>query len=408
MMKIQYKIFNTFLVIGLLFILSCADDPAPTLMDLPAGGQPAPIINSIEPQDVGLAGVTVLTITGSNFAPGVDSVSVTFNGTKGTVLSVTNTQIKVRAANVVADTVQIKVASYKSENFSNIVNYKLLTASEEYFAFDPNNGQVPYAFIFNNSGDMLVSIDNAGIKKITPQKVLSDYIPKGNAQKWDCLKFGPNFELYGSRTINAIWKLVEGIAPSSTWVSLTSGVFAKDIEFDSNNNLWVVGPANRVLRIDQNKVVTTFTVTGTYKSARVFNNALYIAGNNGTTEGIWKIPILANGDLDIANQELYFDLWQSYTGKIAFAITFAADGDLIIGTDRDPDPLIVVHPDKSSEVLYPGIIKAGKVIFLYWSPSSSSLFFTREVKKDAANKIIYTQSVIRVEMQKSGAPYYGN
>lgn len=169
-MKIQYKIFNTFLVIGLLFILSCADDPAPTLMDLPAGGQPAPIINSIEPQDVGLAGVTVLTITGSNFAPGVDSVSVTFNGAKGTVLSVTNTQIKVRAANVVADTVQIKVASYKSENFSNIVNYKLLTASEEYFAFDPNNGQVPYAFIFNNSGDMLVSIDNAGIKKITPQK----------------------------------------------------------------------------------------------------------------------------------------------------------------------------------------------------------------------------------------------
>ena len=408
MMKIQYKIFNTFLVIGLLFILSCADDPAPTLMDLPAGGQPAPIINSIEPQDVGLAGVTVLTITGSNFAPGVDSVSVTFNGTKGTVLSVTNTQIKVRAANVVADTVQIKVASYKSENFSNIVNYKLLTASEEYFAFDPNNGQVPYAFIFNNSGDMLVSIDNSGIKKITPQKVLSDYIPKGNAQKWDCLKFGPNFELYGSRTINAIWKLVEGIAPSSTWVSLTSGVFAKDIEFDSNNNLWVVGPANRVLRIDQNKVVTTFTVTGTYKSARVFNNALYIAGNNGTTEGIWKIPILANGDLDIANQELYFDLWQSYTGKIAFSITFAADGDLIIGTDRDPDPLIVVHPDKSSEVLYPGIIKAGKVIYLYWSPSSSSLFFTREVKKDAANKIIYTQSVIRVEMQKSGAPYYGN
>jgi len=105
---------------------------------------------------------------------------------------------------------------------------------------------------------------------------------------------------------------------------------------------------------------------------------------------------------------LYFDLWQSYTGKTAFAITFAADGDLIIGTDRDPDPLIVVHPDKNSEVLYPGIIKAGKVIYLYWSPTSNSLFFTREVKKDAADKIIYSQSVIRVEMQKPGAPYYGN
>ncbi len=408
MMKIQYKILNLFFAIGLLFLLSCAEDPAPTLMDLPPGGQPAPIINSVEPQDVGLAGVTVLTISGSNFAPGIDSVSVTFNGTKGTILSVTNNEIKVQAPNVVGDTVKIKVASYKSENFSNVVNYKLLTASEEYFAFDPNNGQIPYAFVFNNGGDMLVAIDNSGIKKITPEKVLSDYMPKGNAQKWDCLKFGPNFELYGSRTINAIWKLVEGVAPSSPWISLTAGVFAKDIEFDSNNNLWVVGPANRVLRIDQNKVVTTFTVNGTYKSARVFNNALYIAGNNGTTEGVWKIPILLNGDLDLANQELYFNLWQSFAGKTALAITFSVDGDLIIGTDRDPDPLIVVHPDKSSEILYPGIIQAGKAFYLNWPSNSNSLYFTREVKKDAANKIIYTQSVIRVEMQKPGAPYYGN
>jgi hypothetical protein len=406
MKKIHYKIFNIISVFTLLFIISCADDPAPTLMDIPAGGQPAPIINSIEPQNVGLAGVTILTITGSNFAPGVDSVLVTFNGTKGTILSVTNNEIKVRAANVVSDSVKIKVASYKSENFSNTFYYKLLKTSREYFTFDPNNGQIPYAFIFNNSGDMLVSIENSGIKKISPDSVLTDYIPKGNAPRWDCLKFGPNTELYGSRTINAIWKLIEGIAPSSTWISLTSGTFAKDIEFDQLSNLWVVGAANKVLRIDQNKVVTTYTVNGLYRSARVFNNALYIAGTNGTTEGVWKIPILANGDLDIANQELYFDLWQSFTGKLALAITFAADGDLIVGTDNDPDPLILVHPDKSSEILYPGIIQASKAIYLYWSPNSSSLFFTREVKKDATGKVILSQTVIRVEMQKTGATYY--
>jgi hypothetical protein len=408
MKKLQYNVLNIFLLIGLLFIVSCADDPAPTLMDIPDGGQPAPIITSVTPQDVALAGVTVLTISGSNFATDIENISVTFNGIKGTILSVTNNEIKVRAANVVADTVKIKVASYKSENFSNIVNYKLLTASEEYFVFDPNNGQIPYAFIFKNSGDMLVSIDNLGIKKITPEKVLSDYIPKGNAQKWDCLKFGPNFELYGSRTINAIWNLVEGIAPSSTWVTLTSGTFAKDIEFDSNNNMWVVGAANKILKIDQSKVITTYTVTGTFRSARVFNNALYIAGTNGATEGVWKVPILANGDLDIANQELYFDLWISAPGKLALAITFAADGDLILGTDQDPDPLIVVHPSKNSEVLYPGIIKAGKVIYLFWAPTSNSLFFTREVKKDGTGKIILSQTVIRVEMQKPGAIYYGN
>lgn len=415
MKKIQYKIFNIILVFTLLFFISCADDPAPTLMDIPAGGQPAPVINSIEPANVGLAGVTVLTISGSNFAPGTDSVSVTFNGTKGTILSVTNNEIKVRAANVVSDSVKIKVASFKSENFSNIFNYKLLTASEEYFVFDPNNGQIPNAFVFNSSGDMVVSMSSSvekpfGIKRIPPDRIgLLDYIPMGNALKWDCIKFGPNNELYGSRSNAAIWKLVEGVAPASPpWAVLASGTLAKDIEFDPYNNLWVVGTANKVLRIDQNKVVTTYTVNGLFRSARVYNNNLYIAGNNGTTEGVWKIPILSNGDLDITNQELYFDLWQSYTGKTALAITFAADGDLIVGTDNDPDPLIVIHSDKSSEILYPGIINAGKVIFLNWTSTSNSLFFTREVKKDGTGKILLSQTVIRVEMQKPGAPYYGN
>lgn len=415
MKKIQYIILNSFLVLGLFFILSCADDPAPTLMDLPAGGLPTPIINSIDPQNVALAGVTILTINGSNFAPGIDSIIVTFNGTKGTVLSATNTQIRVRAANVIGDNIKIKVASYKSENFSNVITYNLLTASEEYFAFSPDNGQLPYAFIFNNAGEMIVSLNSSqttpfGIKKITTDSVMLDYIPMGNALKWDCLKLGPNNELYGSRSNAAIWKLVEGIAPASPpWVGLTNGLhLAKDIEFDSDTNLWVVGSANKILRVDQNKVITTFIVNGSFKSARVFNNALFVAGNNGVTEGVWKIPILSNGDLDLVNQELYFDLWQNYPGKIALAITFAEDGDLILGTDQDPDPLFVIHPNKSSEILYPGIIKASKAIYLYWSPNSNSLFLTREVKKDATGKVILSQTVIRVEMQKPGAVYYGN
>jgi len=414
MMKIQYKILNVFFAIGLLFIFSCADDPAPTLMDIPPGGQPAPIINSIEPANVALAGVTVLTILGSNFAPGIDSVSVTFNGTKGTILSVTNNEIKVQAPNVVADTVKIKVASYKSENFSNIIDYKLLTASEEYFSFDPNNGQIPFAFIFNSSGDMLVSLlsitgTNAlGIKRIPPDRSeLLNYIPMGNTQKWDCLKYGPGNQLYGSRSVNAIWKLNEGVPPASPWTS-AAGSLNKDIEFDMNQNIWAVGTANRIYRFTQTPSSTPFTVTGTFRSARVFNGALYVGGAKGTTEGVWKYPILPSGDLDLASEELYFDLSSTYTGAQALAITFAADGDLLIGTNKDPDPIIVVHPNKSSEVLYPGVIRASKAFYFYWSPNSTSLFFTREAKGDATGKLIYSQSIIRVEMQKNGAPYYGN
>ena len=259
---------------------------------------------------------------------------------------------------------------------------------------------------------MLVSLlSNAtnpyGIKRIPfNDRTLLDYIPMGNTQKWDCLKFGPGGQLYGTRTVNAIWKLNEGVAPASPWVVAT-GSLLKDFDFDMYQNIWAVNTANKIYRIDQNKVATSFAVTGTFRSVRVFNNSLYFAGTKGTTEGVWKIPILSNGDLDLASEELYFNLSAAYSGIQALAITFAEDGDLLLGTNKDPDPIIVVHPNKSSEVLYPGVIPASKAIYMYWPEGSTSFYFTREEKKDATGKLIYSQTILRVEMQKNGAPYYG-
>lgn len=415
MMKIFYKISKVLLAVVLLFVYSCNEETTPSLYDLPAGGQPTPVISSIDPSNSALAGVTVVTITGSNFYPFASGNFVYFNGVKANVLSFTPTQLKVLAPNVVADTVFVKVAAYKSMDFSNLYQYKLVTAQEEYYKFDPSNAQIPYAFIFNPNGDMLVSLfSNAtnpfGIKKILPvpfdERTLLDYIPMGNTQKWDCLKFGPGSQLYGSRTVNAIWKLDEGVAPASPW-AIATGSLLKDFDFDVNNNIWAVGTANKIYRIDQNKVSTSFAVSGTFRSARVFNNNLYYAGAKGTTEGVWKIPILSNGDLDLTSEELYFDLSSAYPGNQALAITFAADGDLLLGTNKDPDPIIVVHPNKNAEVLYPGVIPASKAIYMYWPAGSTSFYFTREEKKDPTGKIIYSQSILRVEMQKNGAPYYG-
>lgn len=414
MIKILYKLSTSVLILVSLIFLSCDEEPTPSLYELPAGGQPTPVITSIDPPGAALAGVTELTITGQNFNPSVEGNSVFFNGVKAKLLSASTTQLKMIAPNVVADTVIVKISTYKSLEFSNEAIYKLLTAQEEYYKFNPNNREIPFAFLFNSSGEMLVSLNSTsggpyafGIKRITPARdKLIDYIPMGNAQKWDCLKFGPGNQLYGSRTVNAIWKLNEGVAPQSPWTSAT-GSLNKDIEFDMNQNIWAVGTANRIYSFTQTPSSSFFTVNGTFRSVRVFNGALYVAGARGATEGIWKFTILPNGDLDLTSEELYFDLSASYPGSQAFAITFAADGDLILGTNRDPDPIIIVHPNKSSEVLYPGVIPAGKVIYLYWPQGSTSLFFTREEKKDTAGELVYSQSIIRVEMQKLGAPYYG-
>ncbi len=412
MTKILYKISKIILATSLIFIYSCNQEPAPTLFDYPVGGNPTPIINSIDPPGAALAGVSTLTIKGSNFSPVASQNLIFFNGIKGTVLTATSTELTVKAPKVVADTVIVKLATYKSENFSNLYRYKLLTAQEEYFKFDPNNFQTPYAFIFNSNNEMLVSLFSStsnpiGIKKVSADRTtLLDYIPMGNTPKWDGLKFGPNNQLYGSRTVNAIWKLNEGVPPASPWTSAV-GSLNKDIEFDMNNNIWAVGTTNRIYQFTQTPTNKFFSVTGTFRSARVFNNALYVAGSRGQSDGVWKYPILENGDIDIAAEELYFDLSANYPGTQAFAITFAADGDLLLGTNKDPDPIIVVHPNKTSEVLYPGVIPASKVLYMYWPAGSTSFYFTREAKSDATGKLVYSQTILRVEMQKLGAPYYG-
>ncbi len=414
MMKILYKISKVLIAVGLLFVYSCNEETTPSLYDLPVGGQPTPVINSLDPPNSALAGVSVVTITGSNFYPSLGGNMVYFNGVKAQVLNATSTQLQVIAPNFVADTVFVKVSAYKSEDFSTYYQYKLEPAQEEYYIFDANNKQFPYAFVFNSNQDMLVSLLSTtanpfGIKKILPvpfdERTLLDYIPMGNTQKWDCLKFGPGSQLYGTRNVNAIWKLNEGVAPASPW-AIATGSSLKDFDFDMYQNIWAVGTVNKIYRIDQNKVSTSFAVNGTFRSVRVFNNSLYFAGTRGTTEGVWKIPILSNGDLDLASEELYYDLSSAYTGIQALAITFAADGDLLLGTNKDPDPIIVVHPNKSSEVLYPGVIPASKVIFMFWPDGSTNMYFTREEKRDDSG-IIYSQTILEIKMQKLGAPYYG-
>jgi hypothetical protein len=76
--------------------------------------------------------------------------------------------------------------------------------------------------------------------------------------------------------------------------------------------------------------------------------------------------------------------------------------------DKGPDPLIVVKPDKSSEVLYPGVIGANSVVSMFWPANEASLFFVRgEERSSDGTKITVGQAPIRVEMQKNGAPYFG-
>lgn len=404
MKKILYKTLITLILPFVVFINGCADVPTASIQEYPSLNLPAPVLSTVEPSNQALAGITEITITGTNFSADSRNNRVYFNGIPGTILSGTTTQLVVKVPNVVADTVMVKIAVVGAQDFSNQYQYKMVSAWEVYYPFDAI-AEKAYGIIVDNSSNLFVNLYDIGIWKITPDKQKSLYVPKGNTQKWDNFRYGPGGELYGVRSARGVWKIVENVGPGSPWAAPTAGVIVA-LEFDGNQNLWALNNNNTIFKFKQDRTITSYPFTGVLRAVRLFNNDLYVAATKDNIEGVWRIPIDANGDL--GTEVLYFETTNLRLGAKITAIGFAADGDMILGLDKGPDPLLVVKPDKTYEDLYPGVIKANSVVSLFWPSNSTSMFFVRGEQRSAdGTKIEVGQAPIRVEMSKNGAPYFG-
>ncbi len=405
MMK-KFYIFSSFiLIISLIFIVSCGDDPDPGLYPTYINDDNTPpVITSVDPPVYGLAGITILTVSGQNFSPVQAENRIYFNGVGAEIISSSPTQIVVKAPVLVADTVKIKVSKFKTEYFSNEYIYRLQNSNEEYYPFDPDKVGIPWAITFDTDNNMLVSLQVltdpllSGIKLVTPQKELLPFIPKGTETKWDALRIFSNGDVYGSKSLRGIWKMQEPNPPTSApWAITPSGTFLKDFDFDQSTNLWAVGNNNFIFKIKQDLSVTQYPFVAQLRAVRVYQNNLYVAGLKSGIEGIWKIPIDVNGDL--GTEELYFSLTDNYPTAKTNVMTFSEDGDLYLGTNNNPDPVIVVHSNGSTELLYPGFIEASEIISLYW-PQGNRLFVTRASSSDLS------QTVLWIDVRKPGAAYY--
>ncbi len=81
-------------------------------------------------------------------------------------------------------------------------------------------------------------------------------------------------------------------------------------------------------------------------------------------------------------------------------MTFSVDGELILGTNQT-DSFILVNSSGTGSTFYPGVISPiAKSIA--WG-TKKNLFYIREYTD--AGAILHT--LVRVDMQKLSAPYYG-
>ncbi len=398
------KITNVFsILIFILFILTgCEEDYSPSLFEqIPPPSEP-PAINSIEPAEEALAGVTKITIMGNNFSANPDFNLVFFNGISAKILMALSNKLVVLAPNLVSDSIKIKVAVVGSELFSNLFPYKLKPTIKEFYT-KFQSFEIPYAIVVDRNSNVYFSLEGRGIKKITSNEEMTDYVPKGAETFWNSLKFGIDFQMYAAKNVRGVWKLTEGqTPPNSPWIATPTGSKIRDMDFDQNMNCWAVGNNNAIYKIPPGATsvndVVSFAFQANIRSVRVFQNNLYVAGMRDSVEGIWKFPIENDS---LGSNELYFN----YTDNIdkftqINAITFAADGDLVLGTNKSIDPILIVHPDKSYEILYPNVI-IPYIDNFSWG-THNYLYYTQVDLTSGKGKTIY-----RIDMQKPGAPYYG-
>ncbi|OGU76372.1 MAG: hypothetical protein A2W11_13870 [Ignavibacteria bacterium RBG_16_35_7] len=404
------KILSFYFILFFTIIMTgCKDEPAPTLFDnvpITPIGQ-TPVINSVSP-DSGFAGVTEITINGSNFSSNPGDNLVYFNGRLATILNASPTQLIIKSPglpneSMTSENTVVKIAVLSAELFSNSIDYKLLAAVSILYPFPQNN--VPTTISSDDQGNiytsLMVSGAGGGIKKITPSGEYSDYAPRGIETSWSGLKFGPDGILYAAKKLQGIWQIFEGVQPTNApWVGgAASGLGSNivDINFDTQGNIWAVGNNKNIYRIKPDKSVTAFPFDANLRTVKIFNNSVYVGGIQNSIEGIWKLDILLDGTL--GSSEEYFNFSNSYSGKKVNAITFAQDGDLYIGTDAEQQ-IIIVHPNKEFEPLYSGLLKPSEVLSFAWD-NSTNLYYSRAAGVDSTQNEI-TPTIIRMNVQKQG------
>lgn len=396
-MKRINGLFTMLVLLGLLS-MGCEQEKSKSLFDANDVYKSNPIITAIDPPDSALAGIVEITISGQNFSPIKENNFVYFGKTRAEVLEASETRLKVQSPNIIIDSTMIKVAVLDAISFSNLMSYKLVRGVGEYGGF--GDFDEPYSLACDSDENLYVALRSKKIVKIARDETASDY-GTTTFVLFSTINFGPDGYLYVARNTKFLYRIPPGGGAAEQWIRVRDAVYSFD--FAENGFLFAGGKGDSLYKVTTEGDGTSKGIASypdTYiKAVRVYNGYVYLGGKENTTsqQSIWRNQILSDNEL--GPNELYFD-WNaniSTTFEI-LSITFAADGDLYVGTDA-PEAVITVHSDGSFAPLYPGVLEPTSYS-LCWG-NKQFLYVSRQ------NNDNTKQRVIKINMLKNGAPYFG-
>jgi hypothetical protein len=280
--RILFSFLGCVAIAGIL--VGCKKEAPPSLFAPDYVSGPQPTVTRIDPPTNALAGVTILTIVGTNFSATAANNAVFFDGVVAPVLQASTTQLQVKAPLVVSDTIKVKIAVLGSDLFNTPFVYKLSSATNDKFG-NFSAAEDPVAVECDTAGNVYVSIvasgSGIGIKKFTPAGVRTDYSPvfSSAVASWRGMKFGPGGAIFAVSGRTIIFRVPAGGGTSAIWLSGGGLTALYDLDFDQSGNIWAGGPgATSVFRVKQDKSVQAFPFTGDVRAVRVYNGYLYVGG----------------------------------------------------------------------------------------------------------------------------------
>jgi hypothetical protein len=387
-------------VLFALMLPGCTDDDKVGSLYDPnyTSPRPNPTITGIAPAGGALAAVDTLVISGTNFSDVISENTVYIGKAPASILSSTTTQIRLLSPLVTGSNIEIKVGVFRAELFSNSVRYTLSPAMASFGGLGPT--EAAGALATDGSGNVYVSIKpegaNARIYRFTPAGQRTEYAPETpGIPQWNSLRLGPGGHLYATRSIRAVYRFIPGGGGAAAlWTTFPVGVFATDLDFDQNENLWVVGNNTNIYLVRQDRTTKAFPFTGNVRAARVFSGFLYFASITGTDAQLWRATI--SGE-NLGTPEVYVNLSAAFPGQtiVPTSLAVSSDGFFYIGANS-PRSMIVVDPSRRISTPYAAYTRL-------LSTGTRSL-------AAGTDKALYasTQSggLLNVSWRKESAPYY--
>jgi|FLOH01.1.fsa_nt_gi hypothetical protein len=396
-----------FLLIGILLI-SCEEYPEIDLVNYEdqTPGE-TPLITNIDPPiGAAFAAYTSVTITGQNFSPDSGGNAVYFSGAKAQIQSESETQIIVAAPDIVGENLEISVVVPGALEIVS-APYSLANLSLEYGGV--GNAEKTRCFAIDSDENIYIMLDDRTVIKVTESGERINYGTTSEFPSAGEMRVGPGGSLYIQRTSQRIiYRIPPGGGDAQEYITFPETVGGQSVrltsfDFDENGNIYSggIGGGLVVSNVNGDSYGTDQYLDGVkIKSIRVYDGYVYL----GREDGVWRSEITSDiGSVGASEQIFDWDDAGDLAGSDLKSIAIAADGDILIGTANTTtttlDPILVLHTDGSTDLLYPGqlLLPADHIIW-----GNGVYVYVNRANRDAE-----LRRIIRVNLLKAGAPYFG-